>query len=299
MAQRRRPPQRRSSRRPSGPVYVAPVLDPTWKSPYEASSAERDAREGALQRLVVRRVVLVTGISVIAGALLALTTHWSFGLGVVVVGAAYSALSLRARGRQSERQIGLAASLITRFDVGGTPQDRQRLATIAERLAASFGLDGVTCMVVRDDVPNAALLSDRHGFSLVVTSGMMSTFDLIELEGVVAHCMARQRLGYLGLTSAMAATANDESARRAMARECPDFALRADEVGAATIRYPVGLAAALRRCAAARVEAPSYFASEDYARERFVWFDPYVDGYQGVAENRNLATVRAGALEEW
>ena len=86
MAQRRRPPQRRSSRRPSGPVYVAPVLDPTWKSPYEASSSERDAREGALQRLVVRRVVLVTVISVIAGALLALTTHWSFGLGVVVVG---------------------------------------------------------------------------------------------------------------------------------------------------------------------------------------------------------------------
>ena len=47
------------------------------------------------------------------------------------------------------------------------------------------------------------------------------------------------------------------------------------------------------------MEAPSYFASEDYARERFVWFDPYVDGYQGVAENRNVATVRAGALEEW
>ena len=69
MAQRRRPPQRRSSRRPSGQVYVAPVLDPTWKSPYEASSSERDAREGALQRLVVRRVVLVTVISVIAGAL--------------------------------------------------------------------------------------------------------------------------------------------------------------------------------------------------------------------------------------
>ena len=56
---------------------MAPVLDPTWKSPYEASSSERDAREGALQRLVVRRVVLVMGISVIAGALLVLTTHRS------------------------------------------------------------------------------------------------------------------------------------------------------------------------------------------------------------------------------
>jgi hypothetical protein len=247
----------------------------------------------------VRNVVVAATLTVGVGVLLAVVTHWVAALGALLLGVAYSVGALRSHQRQLSRQFDLAASLITRFDVGGTPQDRLRLATIAERHAASFGLDDVACMVVRDDVPNAALLSDRRGFSLVMTSGMTSAFDLIELEGVVAHCMARQRLGYLGLTAAMAAKPDDSSARRLFARECPDFALRADEVGAATIRYPVGLAAALRRCASARVLAPSYFASEDFARERYVWFDPYIDGRPEDAGERNIAAVRAGALEEW
>ena len=299
MAQRRRQPQRRSTRRPSGPVYVAPVLDPSWKSPYDAPSSERDTREGALQRVAMRKVVVVALVAAGAGALLSFFAHWTAGIAAVMSGVAYGVVTLRSRQRQVSRQLGLAAALITRFDVGGTPQDRLRLATIAERLSASFGLDDVSCMVVRDEVPNAALVSDRRGYSLVMTSGMTSTFDLIELEGVVAHCMARQRLGYLGLTSALATTPDDASTRRIFARECPDFALRADEVGAATIRYPVGLAAALRRCASAPVHSPSYFASEDFARERYVWFDPYIDQQQGDEGNRNLASVRAGALEEW
>lgn len=299
MAQKRRSPQRRPQRRTTGPAYVAPVLDPTWQSPYNATTEERESRENALRLAATRHA----GIAGVVTTVLAVggfaAGYWLISVLVLALGATYAATVFRRGVAQSDAALDLAASLITRFEVGGTPNDRLRLSTIAERLAATFGLDDVACMVVSDSTPNASLLPDRKGYSLLMTTGMMENAELIELEGVVAHCMARQRLGYLQLSAAAASKADASAARRLFERLCPDFAFRADEVASATIRYPVGLAGALRRCEATTVRPDSYFASEAFRVERTVWFDPYVDGRDVTDGDRNVAGVRAAALEEW
>ena len=299
MAQQRRSSQRRPQRRATGPAYVAPVLDPTWKSPYGATSEEREGRENALRGAATRRAAIVGSATTVAAVAGFGAGYWLISLAVLVLGASYAALVFRQGVRQGEAALDLAASLITRFEVGGTPNDRLRLSTIAERLSATFGLDSVACMVVSDSTPNASLLQDRTGYSLLMTTGMMENAELIELEGVVAHCMARQRLGYLQLSAAAASGEDGSGAARLFDRHCPDYAFRADEVAAATIRYPVGLAGALRRCEATTVRADSYFASEAFRAERMVWFDPYVDGRDASDGDRNVAGVRAAALEEW
>ena len=299
MAQKRRSSQRRPQRRHNGPAYVAPVLDPTWKSPYGASGEEREGRENAIRRSATRQLIVGAVVGVVAAVAVALAGYYVISLVVIVVAALFGTLALRRGTRQIDSALDLAASLITRFEVGGTPNDRLRLSTIAERLSATFGLDGVACMVVSDPAPNAALLMDRNGYSLLVTTGMMNDAELIELEGVVAHCMARQRLGYLQLSAAAASQTSDSPVGRLFHRLCPDFAFRADEVAAATIRYPVGLAGALRRCESTTVAATSYFASDAFRTERIVWFDPYLDRRDMTDGDRNVAGVRAAALEEW
>jgi hypothetical protein len=299
MAQKRRSSQRRPQRRPSGPAYVAPVLDPTWQSPYSATTDERDGRENALRRLAVRQATIGGVVGALAATVAVIAGYWIVSLAAVALSALFAVVVLQRSARQVDGALDLAASLITRFEVGGTPNDRLRLSTIVERLSATFGLDSVACMVVSDPAPNATLLVDRNGYSLLVTTGMMDNAELIELEGVVAHCMARQRLGYLQLSAATAAHANATPVSRLFDRLCPDYAFRADEVAAVTIRYPVGLAGALRRCEAATVPSGSYFTSEAFRAERVVWFDPYVDGRDAADGERNVAGVRAAALEEW
>jgi len=298
MAQKRGSSQRRPQRRASGPVYVAPVLDPTWQSPYNATSDEREERDNALRRAATRRATVIGSLGVAAAIALAVVGPVFIGLAIALVSGLAVVAVLRRSARHVDGALDLAARLITRFEVGGTPHDRLRLSTIAERLSATFGMDAVTCMVVRDATPNAALLMDRNGYSLLMTTGMMDDAELIELEGVVAHCMARQRLGYLQL-SAAAAHGIDSTGRRLFDKLCPDFAFRADEVASAAIRYPVGLAGALRRSESATVPSGSYFASDAFRAERVVWFDPYVDGRDVEAGDRNVASVRAAALEEW
>lgn len=253
-------------------------------------------RENAIRRGAERRAVVIGAIAIVAAVLSAVAGVWFVGVALAVIGGATVYIVLNVAVRQGNVALDVAANLITHFEVGGTPHDRLRLSTIVERLSATFGLDAVSCMVVEDTTPNATLLVDRQGYSLLVTTGMMERAELIELEGVVAHCMARQRLGYLQLA---ASAANGTSARKLFDRLCPDFAYRADEVAAATIRYPVGLASALRHCATATPSATSYFASEAYRRERMVWFDPFIDGNDTSDDDRNRAAVRASALEEW
>ena len=83
------------------------------------------------------------------------------------------------------------------FKAGGTSVDRQRLVTVLDRLTATFGVDGVSAFIVEESGYNAALVPNGTALSMFVTSAMMRDFELIEIEGVVAHCLARHRLGLL------------------------------------------------------------------------------------------------------
>jgi len=188
--------------------------------------------------------------------------------------------------------------LVARFQPGGSSRDRARLNTIVERLAATFGLDHVSCFVVNDPVANAALLRSEGAYVLLVTDTLLDTFELIELEGVVAHLMARERLGLLDRrTLAVTAPGLSDEARRSLAGN--GLAYRADEVAAAAIRYPLGLSGALARSLAGPVPAQSYFATPAFQRERWVWFNPHVDGQALEDFDVDHPLVRSRALAEW
>lgn len=296
--------QRSRSRRPSsarhrGPRHVEAVLDPTWQNPYAPSADEREVHGDALRRFALRRQrPQIALFAVVDAALLVgiLVTPWLAVLAVLVAGLAVWEVR-RFLASFERRASNLGAVMLSEFKVGGTPKDRQRLITVLDRLTATFGVDGVSAFVIDDAGYNAALAPNGPSYSLFVTSALMRDFELIELEGVVAHCLARQRLGILGRESASALVNASVESRRLLAG--PGLTYRADEVAAAAIRYPLGLAGALRKCARQVVPASSFFSSPTYEQWRFIWFDVWSDRVSADLADLDDVELRALALEEW
>ena len=274
------------------------MLDPSWQSPYVPSSAERHANVVALRRYAVRRrlpATIAVGVVVLALFALVAVSYWLAVAGVVV-GLVYawdlrrSLVGIESQGHR------LGAAMRDAFSPAGTSTDRARLDTILERLTATFGVDGVEAVIVDDPVYNAALVPRGAGLTFFVTVAALHDFELIELEGVVAHCFARHRLGLLDRQSVAAMSSLSDEARRELS--APGSAYRADEVAAAAIRYPLGIAGALRRCAAQRVPAGSFFAGPAYAQWRGVFFNA-ASGRASDVSDLDDVSVRAAALEEW
>lgn len=299
MATKQRSRPRRSSSRDRSPRFVAPVLDPTWQSPYTPTGAERHANAKAVRDFAMRRRVPQSiAVAVVAGGLIGAVAFvaWLPALGVAVA-VAYVLLLRRSLTRADRQGRSLGPSLRARFDVGGTDKDHQRLTTVLDRLSATFGAHDLRALIVRDPGYNAALVPDGPHETFVVTDALMRDFELIELEGVVAHCLARQRLGLLARESLACVSGANDDARRTLAGV--GAAYRADEVAAAAIRYPLGIAGALRRCAAQTVPADSYFASSAYSAQRWIWFDVHADRAGPELSDLDDVELRARALEEW
>lgn len=296
--------QRSRSRRPSssrsrGPRHVEAVLDPTWQSPYAPAVGERELHHDAFRRVAVTRElhhgVLWGALAVVSLAGVALTP-WFVLFSVVIAIVGVWRVRAAISGFQ-HRASTLGADLVASFSAGGTSRERQRLLTVVDRLTATFGVDAVSALIIDDPGYNAALVPTGSGYSFVVTSAVMRDFELIELEGVVAHCLARDRLGILLRQSAAALSAASPEKRRSIAGV--GLTYRADEVAAAAIRYPLGLAGALRRCARQVVAPTSYFASPPYDRWRYVWFDVWSDRAESDLSDLDDVELRALALEEW
>ena len=237
-------------------------------------------------------------VGVVSLALLGLAAMaWWFALIGVGVAALYAYDLRRVVTAYDRRGHALAGEMRSHFVVATNEADRQRLATVLDRLAATFGVAGVTATIVDDPGYNAALVPDREGYSLFVTSALMNDFELIELEGVVGHCLARQRLGLLARESVASVVSMNAATRRSLAAEGATY--RADEVAAATIRYPLGLAGALRRCARQVVPSSSFFASPLYDQWRWIFFDVASDQSTSDLSSLDDVQLRAMALEEW
>ena len=73
---------------------------------------------------------------------------------------------------------------------------------------------------------------------------------------------------------------------------------RGDEVAAAAIRYPPGLAGALRKCAGENLSSTSFFAGTTYAQWRWIWFNIWSDREHDLSDLDDVE-LRARALEEW
>ena len=240
--------------------------------------------------------MIIVGAIVVTLLILSVLAWWLAVVGVVA--AAVYLFDLRhAIVRYENRGRSLGALMIDQFSAGGTATDRLRLTTVLDRLAATFGVDAVSPVVVSDPAYNAALVPNGTAFSLFVTDSLLADFDLIELEGVVAHCLARHRLGLLQRESLACVMTLNDDARRALAG--PDMAYRSDEVAAAAIRYPLGIAGALRRCEHQFVPAQSFFRSATYDQWRWIWFDVHADRTEPDLSDLDDVRLRALALEEW
>ncbi len=299
MATKQKSRNRRPSTRDRGPRYVEPVLDPNWQSPYVPSAEEREANSAAVRRYGWRRRIPATiAVAVLVVALVVgvVVSIWLAVLGVVI-GALYGWDLYRSFDRLERLGTGAGDSVGQLMGEGGTTHDRQRLATVVDRLCATFGVDGVSAVIIDDEGYNATLMRRGGGLVLYVTSALLRDFELIELEGVVAHCLARQRLGLVERQCIAASVSLDDSARRALAGVGQCY--RADEVAAAAIRYPLGLANALHRCADQEVREGSYFASPAFAATRWSWFNPFADRSTSDLGDLDDPTLRSLALEEW
>lgn len=121
--------------------------------------------------------------------------------------------------------------------LGGRRADaeaRRRLFNLTEGLQQRLQIPAVRLWEIEDGRKNAMVFTDG-GPGIAVTTGMLDSSTRTELEGVVAHCLARWKLmgGW----------------RVALLGAFPFLAPRvglADDVNAASVtRYPPGLAAAI------------------------------------------------------
>ncbi len=292
----------RGSRTRRGPRREAPsvdiVLDPNWQSPYAPTSEEREGHSSALKHYlwVWRRPRLIVA-GVVALALIAAAfAYWWFALIALVVLGVAAVDTQVSLSRALNSEGAMATRLLEHFSPATNPAARLRVSTLVERLGATFGVDGVSSFVIEDPVYNAALVPNGNGLSLFVTDAMVRDCDLIELEGVLGHLFARTRVGVLERQGASAILDLSDERRQSLAGE--GVLYRCDEVGAAQIRYPLGLAAALRRCASQDASS-AYFSSEKYRAERAVWFDAHSDRANNNLSDLDDTTLRAMALEEW
>lgn len=237
-------------------------------------------------------------VALLVAGLVALSTVSLWFVAVALVCAlAYAGDLRRTIASNDRRARNLADTVMAHFKTGGSRIDHERLITLVGRLTATFGVDSVDVRIVEDSTYNAALVPQGESLCLLVTTAIMSDFELIELEGVIAHCFARHRLGLLARECAASIARSSEPKQRELAGEGSTF--RADEVAAATIRYPLGLAGALRKCARQTVAPDSFFASTDYGRWRWVFFNQRSDHPETDITSLDDPELRARALEEW
>ena len=171
-----------------------------------------------------------------------------------------------------------SATGAVRRAVGGRPADpvtHARLVNLVDKLATGAGVPVPDLVVVDDEAPNAlaAGLEPRTGF-VAVTTGLLGALDRVQLEGVLAHELARlkshdTRPGTVAVPLLRWFGWVPSAERRITASALgPGRLAEADLQGVAITRYPPALAAALARLAAdgRRVAAPASVAH--------LWIDP-------------------------
>ena len=195
-------------------------------------------------------------------------------------------------------------------NLGGAPievDEIPRVASLLDVLGATFGVAPSRLRLLDDPVPNAAMVASKDGVSIVLTTGLLSSLTLIELEGVLGHLLARQRLDAVRRSSVGAGLAlllgpigrKPTVAHRLTGR---GGLFRADEIAAVTVRYPVGLSGALAKM----IDGPlpssgSLFASSVYDATRWLFVDPSIARRSAdeAVGDVDATSVRQAALSEW
>jgi heat shock protein HtpX len=141
---------------------------------------------------------------------------------------------------------------------GARPADRERLPryhNLVEGLCHAAGLPMPRLYVVESDTANAFTVGrDPERAALVVTRGLLSGLNRVELEGVLAHELNHAWSWAARLSTLGVALGRVPGLLRLVAPPRREF--DADEAGARLTRYPPGLASALRKLSAGGEEPP-------------------------------------------
>ena len=194
-----------------------------------------------------RRVYQLSVALLVAGlAVFGLLVTLALGLGVGGLGAGLGLAVL---------VVGFAPGVGERAalrDAGAQPADPARLPryhNLVEGLSQAAGLPMPRLYVVDSDAANAFSIGrDPERGALVVTTGLLTGLNRVELEGVLAH-----ELNHIWSWGARLATLGVALGRvpgllRLVAPPRREF--DADEAGARLTRYPPGLVSALKKLAA-------------------------------------------------
>jgi len=202
-----------------------------------------------------------------------------------------------------------ATELCVRLIGGRSVQEDEEpaLANLVDGLCATFGVPRPRLWLVDDPVPNACSLGRRPSrASLVITTGLLDRLGLIETEGVVAHELAHIKRHDTAVSETAVVflypfarmTGSDRLLHSALGR---GREYRADEVAAATVRYPPGLRDALLAMEDGPGPRPgSVFTGRRWAATRWLWIDPMVGDRDASLEDAlDNTAVRSVALGEW
>lgn len=179
------------------------------------------------------------------------------------------------------------AEAIVLRSTGARRADRpgdERFRNLVEGLCVVSGTDEPDLYVMDDEALNLAVLGrGSRQASMVVTSGLLDVMDRVELEGVLAHGMARIRdhdIRPATFAAIIAMGCPPSIGNRICAYASPRARIdRADLVAVALTRYPPGLIAAL-----AKIAAAGRSTSRGSRTMRRLWFvdplaaDPSIDG---------------------
>ena len=298
---------RRTNDRSRGrPTIEAPIVIPPTASTslfgFEVSPEEIAANARASKMLLVR---LLGPIALLLSIILAIVGYVALGIPLALLLVALVIGGTLAFGTSlNNTAVPYTLKLIgaTKVDVSQEP----RLANLVNSMVATVGLSAPSFAIIDDALPNACSVGSGADATLVVTRGLLTELDLIELEGVIAHELAHLRRGD-GDRAALAVrclafrpgSRRSEALHRGVGigRE-----LRADQIGAASVRYPRGMASAMAICeSGAQPQPSSFFASPAFLSTRWLWFDPMVGerSAEAACGNHDATSLRLAVLEEW
>ncbi len=163
-------------------------------------------------------------------------------------------------------------TLLSKLGARGLGQNEgQRVENMVENLCLATGIDRPKVMAIDTEACNLVAIGGTEP-TLVTTTGLLETLDLMEMEGVVAHALSKLSTSG-GKYGAFAAAAKPfiTNAQLNKVREWGSGAAGVasfDISGVGLTRYPPGLRSALERVAGKSTDVPGGEALGD------AWFIP-------------------------